>query len=176
MTKHRAANSREQWGAGLPETGPEAYLSLSLCHPPLHDPPDPSAEPRGGCCSGGHQQGAQVVAGSTLATKERGRGSGRPLGLPSPPGLCSPHQCPGPKGGEGGLQRRGAALGAHLHRWRGERKEGSAAESHTDNVRPVFLCLVITKCVFLRLDKPATRATADPYGKGGPAPGYKPWH
>ena len=59
-----------------------------------------------------------------------------------PRGSAAPTSALAQKEEREGCSEGAAALGAHLGRWRRERKEGPAAESHTDNARPVFLCLV----------------------------------
>lgn len=122
-------------------------------------------------------RGGRRWPGPALTTKEKGWGGCDPLGLDSPPGLCSPHPVPWPGRRRDGLQQSGRRPWSPLRSLEGKRK--GRLQSHTQTLPPPFFALLTEwECKFLRLGKAGTWLPHTHLGKDAPLtpPGCKSWH
>lgn len=122
-------------------------------------------------------RGGRRWPGPALTTKEKGWGGCDPLDLHSPPGFCSPHPAPWPKGGETGCSKVVEVPGAHLDHWRA-RERADCRVTHRHCLPLSFVLLTEWECKFLRLDKAGTQPPHTHMGKDAPLtpPGCKSWH
>ena len=113
------------------------------------------------------------AGGGWLHPGNKGKRLGKrsPFGPPFSPRALQPPPVPWPK------RRRGRAAAKGQQPWESTYTAAGAKErkgqllSHTPTMSALPFFALLTKCMFLRLDKPATRATADPCGKGCPTSG-----